>query len=352
MLDGGATLTFILTYDDDAAAAATSGLTSTATSGLAATTGVTRTYTATVYDQYGGVVSGNAGTFSSASDLPKGALCTVATPSVCTIANHGLSVGDDLTIAASGLGSFTGSDGVTNALVNAAAAGSTATTGSAYLVGTVPSVNTFTLNSVLADGTEGTALKGTLVDNVTAGTASVAATPLVLVATSTANAARTTTTDGTASFSWTDTEGTSGRDLITWTPTTASVKTKTYFRLATAADFLETGDNDAVVEDTETIGKLVEWDPTNNDYIVQVATNTVKEDITLTYYQYSYDSNDQFGHTGTVAAPSGTATTEAYFEYYVGLANTASSTLGAYGDIQGVQSYAALSTGTSQHWDG
>ena len=44
--------------------------------------------------------------------------------------------------------------------------------------------------------------------------------------------------------------------------------------------------------------------------------------------------------------------TEALFEYYVGLANTASATLGAYGDIQGVQSYAALSTGTSQHWDG
>ena len=69
-------------------------------------------------------------------------------------------------------------------------------------------------------------------------------------------------------------------------------------------------------------------------------------------FEYNYDSNDQFGHTGSVAAPSGTATTMALFEYYVGLANTASAGLGAYGDIQGVQSYAALSTGTSQHWDG
>ena len=128
--------------------------------------------------------------------------------------------------------------------------------------------------------------------------------------------------------------------------------TKNFWRLATAADFLETGDGNSTVANTETLGKLVEWDTPNTDYLVEVTPNTVSTDQTLTHYQYNYDSNDQFGHTGSVASPGGTATTEALFEYYVGLANTASAGLGAYGDIQGVQNYQALSTGVSQHWDG
>ena len=56
MTESGVTLTFDLLYKDTTAAATTSTLTSTATSGLAATTGVTRTYTATQFDQYGDTV--------------------------------------------------------------------------------------------------------------------------------------------------------------------------------------------------------------------------------------------------------------------------------------------------------
>jgi hypothetical protein len=96
--DGAAELTFSLAYTDTAAAAATSSLTANSTSGLAsAVTGLTRTYTGTVYDQYGGTVSGNAATFSSSSTLPGGLACTAVTPAVCTtLAVHGLAVGDDV----------------------------------------------------------------------------------------------------------------------------------------------------------------------------------------------------------------------------------------------------------------
>ncbi|SVA90627.1 uncharacterized protein METZ01_LOCUS143481, partial [marine metagenome] len=53
--DDAAELTFSLAYTDTTAAAATSSLTANSTSGLAnAVTGITRTYTGTVYDQYGG----------------------------------------------------------------------------------------------------------------------------------------------------------------------------------------------------------------------------------------------------------------------------------------------------------
>ena len=341
MTDGGATLTFALDYFDLPAAATTSALTSTATSAVASTLGVTRTYTGTVYDQYGGTVAGNAAVFSSASALPKAALCTVATPSVCTIANHGLSVGDDLVITS--LGSWTGSDGTTNSLVNGADPGVTPTVGSALTVGTVPTTGTFTLL-----GGDGTSLDGQLI-NGGAGTASIAATPLVLVASSTAVAARSTSTDGTASFSWTDTEGTSGLDTITFTPTTASVSTKNFYRLATAASWIETGNNDATVDNGETLGRLVEWDSTNDDYIVQVSSNTASTDQTTVYYQYSYDSNDQFGTGGTVANPDGTAATMTAFETAMG--TNALTVGGAWGDVAAVN-YQALSTGVSQHYDG
>jgi len=295
MTESGVTLTFDLLYKDTTAAATTSTLTSTATSGAASTSGVTRTYTATQYDQYGDTVASSAGTFSSSSTLPGGASCTVASPSVCTTeAAHGLAVDDDVVITS--LGAFTGSTG-TGGTAAAVDTGDTATlaTGSAWTVYTVPSTTTFTLDLA------GSTLNGVITTGAT-GVESTTASPMVLVATSVASASRTTTTDGTASFSWSDTEGTSGLDTITWNPTTGATTTKKFYRLATAADFLS-DDGNGTLADTETHAKLVEWDGTNNDFIIEindavtVATNNVKS-----YQQFTFDSNDHFATEGIVSS--------------------------------------------------
>jgi len=308
---GGQTLAFTLEYLDTAAVATTSSLTSTATSGLAnASTGITRTYTGTVYDQYGDTVAGNAATFNSSSTLPGGAACTVATPSVCTtLAAHGLAVGDDVIITTS-IGAFVGSDGTTDAVINAAAAGSTPTAGSSYLVNTVPSTTTFTLKNA-----SGATLNGMTVAGG-AGTASTDISPMNFVATSTAIASRTTSTDGTASYSWTDLEGTSGLDTITFTPTTATVKTKKFYRLAAAADFTSTDANGTLV-DGETHARLVEWDGTNNDFIIEIHDATDVSNTVISYQQFVFDDNDHFAKEGVVGGAlvlNGTASTMASWE--------------------------------------
>ena len=305
------TLTFSLAYTDTTAAAATSSLTSTSTSGLAnAVTGITRTYTGTVYDQYGGTVASNAATFSSSSTLPGGLACTVATPSVCTtLAVHGLAVGDDVIFTGMGAGVLSTGDAGTNAVVNSAAAGSTPTTGSSWTVMTVPSTTTFTL----WDGT--TSLRGMTIAGA-AGTASTDASPITAVATSTATAARTTTSDGSISYSWTDLEGTSGLDTITFTPTTATASTKKFYRLAAAADFTST-DANGTLADGETHAKLVEWDGTNNDFIIEILDGTDVSNTVTSYKQYSFDSNDHFATEGIVSSAlvlNGTAATMAAWE--------------------------------------
>jgi len=294
--DGAAELTFSLAYTDTAAAAATSSLTANSTSGLAsAVTGLTRTYTGTVYDQYGGTVSGNAATFSSSSTLPGGLACTAVTPSVCTtLAVHGLAVGDDVIFTDMGNGVLSTGDSGTNAIVNAAAAGSTPTTGSGWTVMTVPSTTTFTL----WDGT--TSLRGMTIAGA-AGTASDDTDPILAVATSTATAARTTTSDGTIAYSWTDLEGTSGKDTITFTPTTATVSTKAFYRLAAAADFLSTDDN-GTLANSETHAKLVEWDGTNNDFIIAILDGSDVSNTVTSYQQFTFDSNDHFATEGVVSS--------------------------------------------------
>ena len=347
MSDGGASLTFSLAYTDTAAATATVALASTATSGTAATTGVTRTYTATAYDQYGATVTGEVGTFSSSSTLPGGLACSVATPSVCTTrAVHGLAVGDDVIF--DGLGAWVGSDGTTNTVVNSAIAGATPTTGSGYTVGTVPSTTTFTLL-----GASGNSMRGILINLVTEGTASTDASPIVAVATSVASASRTTTTDGTASYSWSDTEGTSGKDTVTFNPATASVSnaTKAYYRLAsstssaTAGDFTSTDASGDDATDSETYAKLVEWDGTNNDFIIEITDDTDASNSVLSYQQYTFDSNDHFAKEGVVSAAlvlNGTASTMAAFETAMGTA--ALTTGGSANDIVFIDYGTGLST--------
>jgi len=309
MTESGVTLTFDLLYKDTTAAATTSTLTSTATSGLAATTGVTRTYTATQFDQYGDTVASSPGTFSSTSTLPGGASCTVATPSICTTeAAHGLAVDDDLVIT--GLGAFTCSTGHggTALVVNTADPGVTPTTGSGVTVETVPSTTTFTMDI------GGVSVGGMLATTGGACVESTVASPLALTATSVASASRTTTTDGTASFSWTDTEGTSGLDTITWNPTTGADSTKKYYRLAAAADFDSTDANGTIAA-TEVHGLLVEWDGTNDDFILQIndAVSNLNNVVT-SYQQYTFDSNDQFRTGGTSTDNEGTTSTMAAWE--------------------------------------
>ena len=328
--NGTDTLTFSLAYTDTAAAAATSSLTANATSGLAnAVTGITRTYTGTVYDQYGGTVSGNAASFSSASALPGGAACTAATPTVCTtLAAHGLAVGDDL--IATSLGAFRGSIGtdLTYVVINSAAAGATPTTGAGFTVSTVPSTTTFTLDAAAGD--------------VGADVASTDADPLVLAATSTANAARTTTSDGTIAYSWTDTEGTSGKDTITFTPTTATASTKSFYRLAAAADFTSTV-SDGTQVDGETMAKMVEYDGVNNDFIIEVWGTDISN-VVKTYHQYTFDSNDHFATEGIVSGAivaNGTAATMTAFKTAMA---TLAATAGAVNDLVFIDYGTGLST--------
>jgi hypothetical protein len=336
MDDNGSNMTFTLNYLDTAAVATTSGLTSTATSGLAnAVTGITRTYTGTVYDQYGDTVASNAGTFASSSTLPGGLACTAVTPAVCTtLAVHGLAVGDDVIFTGMGAGVLSTGDGGTAAVVNSAAQGTTPTTGSSWIVQTVPSTTTFTL----WDGT--TSLQGQTIAGA-AGTASTDASPITAVATSTATAARTTSTDGTASYSWTDTEGTSGLDTITWTPTTATASTKKFYRLAAASDFTSTDANGTLING-ETNARLVEWDGTNDDFILEILDGTDLSNTVTSYRQYTFDDNDHFATAGTSSALNGTPATKAAWE--TAMATAALVTGGTANDVVYVDYGTGLAT--------
>jgi hypothetical protein len=216
-------------------------------------------------------------------------------------------------------------------------------------VGTVPSTTTFTLL-----GASGNALKGQMngVQGI-AGTASTDADPLLAVATSVASASRTTTTDGTASFSWTDTEGTSGKDTVTFNPATASVAnaTKAYYRLAsstssaTAGDFTSTDASGDDATDSETYAKLVEWDGTNNDFIIEITDDTDASNSVLSYKQYTFDANDHFAKEGVVSAALvkyGTASTMAAWETAMGTASL--TTGGSANDIVHIDYGTGLST--------
>jgi hypothetical protein len=199
-------------------------------------------------------------------------------------------------------------------VANAAAAGVTPTTGSSFVVATVPSTTTFTL-----DDASGNDLGGSTTHATPA--ASTDASPIVAVTSSTANAARTTSSDGTISYSWTDTEGTSGLDTITFTPTTATASTKKFYRLAAAASFTSTDADGDTTDDSETHAKLVEWDGTNNDFILEITDDTDASNSVLSYKQYTFDANDHFATAGSSTALNGTSATMAAWETAMGAAS-------------------------------
>jgi hypothetical protein len=338
MADDGTDLQFSLKYTDTAAAKASVTMAQTANSGAAnATTGITRSVTASVWDQYGDAVGGESVAFTSVSDLPDnlGMICTGATPAVCTAisqSGHGLAIGDDVTLIS------------TKDITSCIDAGGTATAPTTYTVAATGfAATTFTL-------TEGATAFSCSV-------ASDAANPAKFTATSflPTNNTRTTSTAGTATFSWIDTEGTSGRDVVTATTTGGAAPTKsaTFFRLATAASFAETGDGNGTLADAEVVGRVVANDATNDNFILEVtdaATGNLTNTMTgVWFYQYSYDANDQFATGGTNAAPNGTAGTMTAFETAMAGLAAANTGAGSYDDSFGVE-YAALSTGVSRFY--
>jgi hypothetical protein len=250
------------------------------------------------------------------------------------LAAHGLDVGDDVIFTGMGAGVLSTGFGGTNAIVNAAAAGSTPSTGSSWLVKTVPSTTTFTL-------WDGATVLGGMTIAGGPGTESTDASPITAVTTSTAIAARTTSTDGTASLSWTDLEATSGLDTITFTPTTATASTKKFYRLAAASDFTST-DANGTLANGETHAKLVEWDGTNDDFILEIHDGTDVSNTVISYRQYTFDDNDHFATGGDSTTLNGTPATKAAWE--TAMATAALVTGGTANDVVYVDYGTGLAT--------
>jgi len=315
-------LTFGLEYLDTTAASDVASSTQTASSSLASTASVTRSVSHTSHDQYGDTVAGEVITFTSVNTLPQGVLCVagVGAAGICTMGQaHGLSVGDDVTIVSKG--NVVGDPQVTGTALAAT---------QTHYIATVPATTTFTLK----DGS------GNLVDITTAG---VAATPLVLSTTSFASATRTTNASGVATFSWADTESTSGKDVVTSDGATGGSVTQTHYRLAAAADFTS-DDANGTLADTEEHAKLREFDAAANTFIVEHIDGTVATHATTKYMKFTYDSNDHFATGGTSAALNGTAKTEAQFETRMATICALACASAAANDIVYVNGYTGLST--------
>ena len=278
MSRAGEVLTLKISYKATADVGGRVALTQTASSGLAATASITRSVTATHYDQYGDVFPASTVTFTSVNRLHEGATCTAADPSVCTLTAHGLTENDDLALVDIGnLLAPNGAEPASNGLAT-------------WTVGTVADANTFQLNDSADAAVEGTQ-------------ASDAAGPLVISTTSFASAARTTNAAGVATYSWADTESTSGVDEITATPGAGTAATVDYFRLTAAASLAEVSANgDTTREDTERNFGCVEFDAVGKDYIVVLMNDQDTSDPIYSYMQFTYDDNDHFGTGGAAAA--------------------------------------------------
>ena len=307
MADDGTDLQFSLVYKDTTAAITNGTVTVTQSdnAGAPATTGVTRSVTATTRDQYGSVLPAQVVTFTDAQTQTfSGATCSAATPTVCTtLAAHGLSVGEDIVITATG-----------TSLTGCSAGAVTIAATSTAVIKTVPLTTTFTLDS--PSGTE-----------LGCSVASDAAGPTSYTTTSFNNAAdntRTTNSSGQATFSWVDTEPNGGADTVT--ATTGGVSgTKTYYKTTTAASFTEVGDLNGTLADNEDSAKILSYDAAANSMLVEVthAGGSANAAAALTqkgvyYHEYTWDSNDQFAINATDGV-NGTASTMAEWEADVAL---------------------------------
>ena len=278
MSRAGEVLTLKISYKATADVGGRVALTQTASSGLAATASITRSVTATHYDQYGDVFPASTVTFTSVNRLHEGATCTLADPAVCTLTAHGLTENDDLALVDIGnLLAPNGAEAASNGLAT-------------WTVGTVADANTFQLNDSADAAVEGTQ-------------ASDAAGPLVISTTSFASAARTTNAAGVATYSWADTESTSGVDIITADPAVGTDGTVKYYRLAAAADVAEVGDAAETLDANDVKYGCVEFDATGKDYILAHYIGTAEPlNATVAFMQFTYDDNDQYGTGGAAAA--------------------------------------------------
>ena len=297
MSRAGEVLTLKISYKATADVGGRVALTQTASSGLAATASITRSVTATHYDQYGDVFPASTVTFTSVNRLHEGALCTDADPAICTLTAHGLAVGDDVAVTTIGLGTDTNATaGICSGEAMVAGGAGDA---SNYTVTTVTDANTFTLSC--SD------------DALSITNDAIATGPLVFSSTSFASTARTTNAAGVATYSWADTESTSGVDEITATPGAGTAATVDYFRLTAAASLAEVSANgDTTREDTERNFGCVEFDAVGKDYIVVLMNDQDTSDPIYSYMQFTYDDNDQYGTAGGAGiALDGTPATQA-----------------------------------------
>ncbi|SVC97548.1 uncharacterized protein METZ01_LOCUS350402, partial [marine metagenome] len=277
---GGNVLTFLLSYKAATDVGGLVALTQTASSGLASTASITRSVTATHYDQYGDAFPGGTVVFTSVNHMPTGISCTAGSGDICTtIAAHGLSAGDDFGIIDTGALRSTGSSPVI---------ATSAVTG--YTVLAAASTTTFTV-------------AGDNAATVVFTTASTAADPAIITTTSFASASRTANSAGVATYSWADTESTSGVDIVTATPSAGTAASVKYYRLAAPSDVIEIGDGDVNRDEgSETNFGCVEFDAVGQDYIVVKMLDTDASDPIISYMQFTYDSNDHFGTAGGAAA--------------------------------------------------
>ena len=319
---GTTTATKSFVYKDTVDAMASASLAQTSYYGTASTSGVTRTATYTAYDQYGDPWAGEVVTLSSSSSLIMNPYVASGSTFTTDVA-HGLAVGDDVTILdLQGCTLSTNADGVYTALGN----------GSGLTVQLATTSTTFSL----WDGTD--------VVEVISGCAD-GSDGVSLATSSFAAVSRTTGSAGTATVTWSDTEGTSGVDTIWGDGASIARLSSEYYRTinsttvanATALttsvtdtidDWTVEDSTDAAVSDmlTNELGAWIEyWDDTNDVLVVGLAhaeANTAQRQVH--YAEYAYDSNDQFTYsgvvtTGTDGVTGGTANTMVYWEYYLRL---------------------------------
>ncbi len=351
-------------WHDDTAVFSKGVLSQSSYYGALATAGVTRTATYTAYDQYGAAFTGGeAVTFTSSSTLPSSAYQSTAAAGSdgwTTTAAHGLAVGDTVYAPTDGLLCLP----------------STVTLATeAMAVAIVTTSTTFQLTD--ADGDV------VLTDNALCGTGTAG---VPFARESFASSARTTGAAGTASVTWSDTEGTSGLDTISADPATATdanaaaiaTSTSKYYRTqAETATTALTGTNScdsgtmtaddwciqtaaqtatlATLAAGETLGGTAYWDDTNDVIIGVMHYGDAGDETPVTIYMpYWYDSNDQFNYT--VSGSTLTATTMATWEAFLrgyhtnGVISYPGTDTGTYGSsgLLGVD-YANLSTGIS-YW--
>jgi hypothetical protein len=326
---GTTTATKSFVYKDTVDAMASASLAQTSYYGTASTSGVTRTATYTAYDQYGDPWAGEVVTLSSSSSLIMNPYVASGSTFTTDVA-HGLAVGEDVTLL--------DLQGCTLSTVTSAGVRTAIGNGHALKVAVVTTSTTFSLEDTAATPLS-IELTATTCANDTDG---------VSLATSSFDAvSRTTGSAGTATVTWSDTEGTSGVDTIYGDGASIARLSSEYYRTinsttvanATALttsvtdtidDWTVEDSTDAAVSDVtaDELGAWIEYWADTNDVIVvglrHAEASTAQQQIH--YAEYAYDSNDQFSYSAVVTTgtdgiddTTGVANTMAYWEYYLRL---------------------------------